>query len=148
MFRFLIVPESIRTENKPMYKYSKKSMARLETCHPDIQKVLLEAIKHVDLTIIEGVRTREIQEEYVRTGKSKTMNSKHLKQSDGYSHAVDVMAWPIKWNDWKRNAYVNGFLVGLAQGMGVKLRSGIDWDGDFDVSEHTFLDAPHLELDE
>ena len=132
---------------EPMYKYSKKSLDKLKTCHPDIQRLMKEAIKYIDLTIIEGVRSVEQQEEYVRTGKSKTMNSKHLKQPDGYSHAIDVMAYPIRWNDWKRNAYVAGFLVGLAKQMGIELVSGIDWDKDFDVSEHSFLDAPHFELD-
>lgn len=138
--------EEPKQVEEPMFKYSKASLTKLETCHPDIQKLMKEAIKYVDLTIIEGVRTKEQQEEYVRTGRSKTMNSKHLKQPDGYSHAIDVMAYPIKWGDWKRNAYVAGFLMGLANQMGIKLRSGIDWDKDFDVSEHNFLDAPHFEL--
>ena len=134
------------SEEKSMYKYSKQSLDKLKTCHPDIQKVMNEVIKHVDCTIIEGIRTKEQQEEYVRTGKSKTMDSKHLRQADGYSHAVDVMAYPIIWDDWKRNSYFAGFVMGTAKSMGIDLRSGIDWDSDFDISEHSFLDAPHLEL--
>ena len=72
-----------------MYSYSRKSLDKLNTCHPDLQKILKEAIKHYDVTIIEGVRALSRQEELVRTGKSKTMNSKHLPQADGYSWAVD-----------------------------------------------------------
>lgn len=133
-------------EEESMYKFSKRSLEKLQSCHPDIQKVMHEVIKHTDCTIIEGVRSKETQEEYVRTGKSKTMNSKHLPQADGKSHAVDVMAYPMAWSDWKRNCYFAGFVMATAKSMGIDLRSGIDWDSDFDVSEHSFLDAPHFEL--
>lgn len=129
-----------------MPKYSAASKSKLATCHPDIQRLFNEVIKHVDCTIIEGKRTRETQEEYVRTGKSQTMKSKHLEQDDGYSWAVDVMAYPIRWEDWKRNAFFAGYVMGLAKSMGIDLRTGIDWDSDFDISEHSFLDAPHFEL--
>lgn len=129
-----------------MYKYSKKSLERLETCHPDIQKVFKEAIKYLDLTIIEGVRTKETQEEYVRTGRSKTMNSKHLKQADGYSHAVDVMLHKIEWDNWNRNYMVVGFIRGIAAMQGVELRCGADWDGDWTTKDQSFHDLPHFEL--
>ena len=132
--------------NKDNYKYSNASQTKLATTHPDIQKVFNEAIKYVDITIIEGIRTLETQQEYVRTGRSKTLNSKHLEQPDGYSHAVDAMACPISWDDWKRNAYFSGFIIGLAKSMGINLVSGIDWDSDFNIKEHRFLDAPHFQL--
>jgi len=130
------------------YKYSKRSMDRLKTCHPDIQKVLMEVIKHVDCSIIQGIRTIEEQEEFVRTGKSKTMNSKHLEQSDGYSHAVDVMAYPIDWDNWERNYLFAGFVKGIAASMGIKLRIGADWNGNFDTRDQSFHDTPHFELKE
>lgn len=142
----ILEKSNTKTEEKTLYKFSNKSLEKLNTCHPDIQKVMQEVIKHTDCTIIEGVRTKETQEEYVRTGKSKTMNSKHLPQADGCSHAVDVMAYPIKWSDWKRNCYFAGFVMATAKSMGINLRSGIDWDSDFDISEHSFLDGPHFEL--
>lgn len=130
-----------------MYKFSRKSKEKLNTCHPDIQKVMKEVIKYVDITIIEGVRSKETQEEYVRTGKSKTLNSKHIKQSDGYSHAIDVIAYPVEWNNWERNYMVAGFIKGIAASMGVKLRMGADWDGDFTTKDQTFHDLPHFEID-
>ena len=128
------------------FKYSQKSLERLNTCHPDLQRLFNEAIKHVDITIIDGVRTKEQQEEYVKTGKSKTMNSKHLKQADGYSHAVDAMPFPIDWNNTSRNYLFAGFIKGLAVSMGINIRMGADWDGDFDTKDQTFNDVPHFEL--
>lgn len=121
-------------------------MERLKTCHPDIQKVFNEVIKHIDCSILQGVRTVEEQEELVRTGKSKTMDSKHLKQSDGYSHAVDVSPYPIDWNNRDRFILFAGKVLGIAKALGVDLVSGIDWDDDGDISDHTFFDAPHFQL--
>lgn len=128
------------------YKYSQKSLDRLSTCHPDIQKVFKEAIKYVDITILEGVRDKERQEELVRTGASKTLNSKHLEQDDGYSHAVDAMPYPIEWENWQRNYLFAGFIKGIASAMGVNLRLGADWDGDFNTKDQTFHDTPHFEI--
>jgi len=129
-----------------MPKFSKKSLSKLETCHPDIQRLFKEVIKHVDCTIIEGSRTVERQAELVRTGKSTTMNSKHIVKDDGFSYAVDVMVCKIDWNDWKRNSMFVGYVLGIARSMNIEIRSGIDWDSDFNISEHSFLDAPHFEL--
>jgi peptidoglycan L-alanyl-D-glutamate endopeptidase CwlK len=135
-----------------MYKYSKKSQAKLDTCHPDIQKVLNKAIKHYDITILEGIRSVERQEELVRTGMSKTMKSKHLDQGDGYSHACDCALWPIDWADRERFVFLQGYLKGLADAMyeageiSHTLRLGVDWDGDGNIKEHSFFDGPHIEL--
>jgi peptidoglycan L-alanyl-D-glutamate endopeptidase CwlK len=134
------------------YSYSSKSKAKLGTCHPDIQKVLNKAIKHYDITIIEGARSTERQEELVRTGKSKTMKSKHLKQADGFSHAVDCALYPIDWADRERFVFLQGYLKGLADAMleageiTHTIRLGVDWDSDGNIKEHSFFDGPHIEL--
>ena len=114
--------------------------------------MLNKAIKHYDITVLEGVRTLERQTELVRTGMSKTMKSKHLKQADGHSHAVDVALYPIDWNDRDRFVFLQGYLKGLADQMfddgeiTHKLRLGVDWDGDGNIKEHSFFDGPHIEL--
>lgn len=129
-----------------MYKFSAKSQAKLDTCHPDVRKICNELIKLMDVTVLEGVRTVEQQEEYVRTGKSTTMNSKHIKQPDGWSHAVDLAPYPIDWNDGQRFAYMQGMIRGIAHQLGIKVRSGIDWDSDGETKDHTFFDGPHFEI--
>lgn len=134
------------------YKYSKKSAGKLATCHPDIQKVLNKAIKHYDITILEGERSVERQTELVRTGKSKTMKSKHLEQDDGFAHACDCALYPIDWNDRERFVFLQGYLKGLADAMleageiTHTLRLGVDWDSDGNIKEHSFFDGPHIEL--
>jgi len=136
-----------------MPSFSRRSLDRLATCHPDIRAVFDEVIRHRDCTIIEGVRDRETQAEYVRTGRSKTMNSRHLKQPDGFSHAVDVAPYPVDWQDPKAFALFAGYVLATADRMkedGQISRSlvwGGDWDGDGNVREHSFFDGPHFQLE-
>ena len=128
------------------YSYSKSSQARLNTCHPDIQKVFNEVIKHVDCSILQGVRTLEEQKELFDSGKSQTMNSKHLKQDDGYSHAIDVSPYPIDWSNRERFILFAGKVLGIAKALGVDLVSGVDWNDDGNIKDHSFFDAPHFQL--
>lgn len=129
-----------------MPKFSQKSRANLATCHPELRRLFEEVIKHVDCTIVEGMRSPETQAEYVRTGKSTTLESKHLAQKDGWSWAVDVMVYPIDWNDWKRNYMFAGYVRGVAKTLGIDIRCGADWNSNFDVNDQSFHDLPHFEL--
>jgi hypothetical protein len=129
-----------------MPRFSSKSKLKLETCHPKIQKIMEYAIKYVDFTVLEGVRTLARQKELVRQNKSKTLNSKHLPDENGQSRAIDVVPYPIDWNNRERFILFAGFILGIAQAMGIKLISGIDWDRDFYIKDHSFFDAPHFQL--
>ncbi|WP_257296045.1 hypothetical protein [Endozoicomonas sp. YOMI1] len=44
------------------------------------------------------------------------------------SKAVDVMAYPLDWFDYQRSAHFAGYVLGVAEGMGIKLRWCGDWD--------------------
>ena len=129
-----------------MPKFSKRSQDKLNTCHPDIVRVFNEVIKHVDCSILQGVRTLEEQEELFSSGKSQTMKSRHLKQSDGYSHAVDVSPYPIDWSNRERFILFAGKVLGIAKALGVGLVSGVDWNDDGNIKDHSFFDAPHFQL--
>lgn len=79
-----------------------RSEENLVGVHPDIVRCVRLAITTtpVDFGVHDGVRTLEEQREYFRTGASKTLNSKHLRQPDGYSHAVDLVPYingRLKW---------------------------------------------------
>ena len=100
-----------------MPKFSKKSQALLDQVHPDLQLVLSYAIKHIDFTILDStIRTKEQQAQYVKEGKSKTMNSKHLKRflpkyGKEYSLAVDIMPYfsstpHTDWDDTLEFCYI------------------------------------------
>jgi peptidoglycan L-alanyl-D-glutamate endopeptidase CwlK len=128
-----------------MPKLSAKSEERLKECHPDIQKVFSEVIKYVDFTVTCGMRGEEEQNEAFRTGKSK-LKFPQSKHNQSPSLAIDVVPFPIDWNDHKRFYYFAGFVLGIAKSMNIDLRFGGDWDGDFDIKDQNFFDLPHFEL--
>lgn len=121
------------------FKLSKKSLDRLQGVHPDLIKVVKKAIEltEVDFGITEGVRTSLRQEELYKSGKSKTMNSRHLT-----GKAVDVVAYTdskeITWDLDFYKKISEAFKTASAQ-----LNIPIVWGGDW----NTFIDGPHFELD-
>lgn len=127
-----------------MYKYGKKSKAKLETCHPDLQDIFNELVKVMDVTILEGHRGQILQDLYFSQGKSKVKwpNGKHNKKP---SKAVDSAPYPIDWKDEKRFIYMAGIIKGIAHMKGIKIRQGIDWNGD-NLFNESWFDAPHTEL--
>lgn len=66
--------------------------------------------------------------------------------------AVDSVPYPIEWENTARMKFYVGFVLGIAQmllGYGLidhKLISGLDWDGDTFLKDHTFRDHPHFQL--
>ena len=127
-----------------MPKFGKRSISRLSGVDSSLVNVLNEAIKIMDLTILEGVRSKERQRELVASGASKTMKSKHLKGS-----AVDVTPYPVDFDSAKginRHYYMAGILRGVAHMMKISVRSGADWDSDGEIKDQKFNDLVHLEL--
>lgn len=139
------------------------SRKNLEGVHPDLVKVHNAVLPIFDHSVTDGARTVVEQEKNVARGVSKTMDSKHLKQPDGYAHATDAMPYPPP--NWRlidksieavraidptmavfRFYHFQGVMKGVAAQMGVQLRQGVDWDMDTDVSDHRFIDLPHNEL--
>lgn len=129
-----------------MYNFGKRSAEERATLHPKLQQIVDAAIKHEDFSIIQGVRHVEEQEELFRQGKTTTMKSKHLPDKNGKSRAMDIMKYPIKWDDSARNYMFVGFIRGIAASLGIKIRVGADWDGDYTAKDQSFHDLPHIEL--
>lgn len=128
-----------------MPKFGIASTSKLETAHPDLQRLFREVIKHVDCTVLEGYRDKIAQDAAVAHGKSKTPwpTSKHNKQP---AMAVDVVPWPIDWSNKERFYHFAGFVKGIAVGLGINIRWGGDWDSDNDFTDEHFVDMPHYEL--
>lgn len=134
-----------------MPAFSTRSLERLQTCHTDIQTLFHEVIKHFDCTILEGHRNEASQNAAFAAGRSKLRfpQSKHNQQP---ALAVDVVPYPINWNDTDRMRYFAGFVQGLAvtlkqQGrISHSIRWGGDWDRDTELHDNRFMDFPHFEL--
>jgi peptidoglycan LD-endopeptidase CwlK len=120
-----------------MFKLSQKSLSRLEGVHPDLMRVVNDAIStsKVDFAVTEGLRTIERQRELVAKGASKTMNSRHIT-----GHAVDlapIIDGQIRW-DWPPFYDIAAAMKESADRLGVKIVWGGDWI--------SFKDGPHFEL--
>ena len=128
-----------------MPRYSKKSKGRLKSCDKRLQDVFNEVIKHVDCSILEGHRSKERQNKLYDEGRTKVKypNGRH---NSSPSKAVDVTPYPVDWEDRERQTLFAGFVIGIARGMGIRLRWGGDWDMDFHVMDNRFDDFPHFEV--
>ena len=129
-----------------MAKFGRESERNLAGVHPALVAVCRAAIEAMDFTVLDGVRTPEEQAINVARGKSKTLNSKHLPQPDGYSHAVDLAPWPVNWRDTEMFVFLAGVMWACAFQQGVKLRWGGNWDMDNSTLDERFRDFGHFEL--
>lgn len=131
-----------------MPKFGTASTERLATADPRLQKLFNEVIKTFDCTVIEGHRTKEKQNEYFEQGKSKLKWPEGKHCSDP-SLAVDVAPFiggKISYNT-NHCLYFAGYVMATANSLGIKLRSGYDWDMDNEVvTDQSFNDGVHFEI--
>ncbi len=138
------------------------SKTNLIGVHPKLVQIANVAVSGWDCQVTGGQRSLAMQQLYVARGASKTMDSKHLKQADGYSHAIDINPFPYDWDKIQKGydaikratggmeiaefyAFA-GFVDGIAWALGTNLRSGYDWNTNRQFEDQTFLDLPHHEL--
>ena len=152
------------------FKLSNRSLGKLEGVHPDMVATVSRAIEltTVDFGVTYGVRTLAEQKKLYESGRSQTMKSKHLIQGDGYSHAVDLVAYDGSDVIWEINVYDNiaDAMAEAANEVGCKIKWGAAWSVgniaeyvgtmedamneyiDLRRSENRrpFIDGPHFEL--
>lgn len=120
-----------------MPKFGKRSRKELATAHPELQRLFNEVINLIDCAVICGHRGHADQDKAFAEGKSKLKwpNSKHNKIP---SLAVDVVPWPLDWNDHNRFRVLSDVVKDTAKRLKIKVECGIDWK--------KFPDAPHYQL--
>ena len=153
-----------------MYSLGTKSQTELVGVHTNLVTVCKDAIQITaqDFTIFDGIRTAAEQAEYVRTGVSKTLKSKHLKQPDGGGYAVDLVPYingKLRW-EMAPILIIAEAVHEAATNRGVPLRWGAVWDRPFldlnradleaeveayierrkAAGRKPFIDGPHFEL--
>ena len=130
-----------------MPKFGKRSQERLNTCDEDLIALFKEVVKYFDCSVLEGHRGEEKQNKYFNEGKSKLMYPKG-RHNRKPSNAVDVVPYPVDWNDREQMTYFAGFVKGVAYKMGIPIRWGGDWNNNNDLKDNNFDDLPHFELRE
>ena len=116
----------------------------------DLARTILKAAEFgLALTLGEAWRSQEVQELYYRTGRSKTLASRH-----GLRLATDVNVYDLRaggrllWSDPERYAEDCARFKPLADyfvNLDERNVWGADWDRDGEVLDHTFRDPYHLE---
>lgn len=143
-----------RPESKPGAELSAKSEANLKGVNPALVAIVREAATQVPFAVIEGLRTKERQNQLLKQGATKTLNSYHLT-----GHAVDL--WPVDENGknlpsdaafkrgsaeakaadkalWDGLRKIAQVMKLVAADRGVALTWGGDWK--------TFPDGPHFQI--
>ena len=118
------------------YKLGTRSKQSLSGVHVDLVAVVEKAIEitEVDFSVIEGIRHIERQRQLVKAGKSTTLNSRHIT-----GHAVDMVPYPVDWEDLERFELMAKAMKLAAEELEIPIVWGGDWK--------SFYDAPHFELD-
>lgn len=128
-----------------------RDLQRLNTCHPHLVALVLEAAKAVPLMVVEGARSLDRQRELFAAGKSRTMRSRHLlREAAGVaamvSHAVDLAplidldgdgALDLSWHPSHFRPIADA-MKGAAHALGYPVEWGGDWI--------SFVDMPHFQL--
>ena len=135
------------------YFLGDKSMKNLKGVHPDLVRVISRAIVNspYDFSVNEGLRSVARQTELfnAKPKVTQTMKSKHLKQSDGYGHAVDLYVFDAsqpKGYDERISTYktINDHIQSIAEEEGVNIR----WGGTFtDSRGRPWVDGFHWEIE-
>ncbi len=111
--------------------------ARLQGVHEALVRVVRRAASgsEIRFRVLEGLRDAARQKLLVKSGASRTLNSRHLT-----GHAVDLGAMVggrVSW-DWPLHHRIAGAMKQAAADEGVALTWGGDW--------RTLKDGPHFEL--
>lgn len=150
-----------------------RSRKNLIGVHPRLVRVVERAIQlsTVDFMVLEGVRSRD--QAWINWGKGRTaaqcraagvpvkyaqpnmarvtwlknpLNSKHCLQSDGYGHAVDLVPYPVDWDDLSKFDAIAKAMLTAAAELKTTVRWGADWDQDGNPRERGETDSPHFEI--
>ena len=140
------------------FKFSQKSLSKLEGVHPTLAKIFKEAITDCpyDITLTWGLRTAAQQRALYNQGRNGNkgpivtkidgyrVKSNHQAKSDGYGHAVDFAIYDpnveghIDWESIDKYRAVARHIQAVGKKYGVNLQWGGDWN--------TFKDTPHIEM--
>lgn len=125
------------------FHLGRRSRKNLIGVEPTLVAVVERAIQITrrDFGVTEGLRLRSRQRWLYDSGKATTMVSLHLKQADGYSHAVDIytrddegrVTWDHKYFRWVIQAFFTAAIE-----LGVQIEAGGLW--------RDFVDSPHFQL--
>jgi len=143
------------------HQYGAASQAKLESCHPDLERVFKRALRltpsAIDITIVWGFRNKAEQNSIdARFTNARWPMSYHNAtddQGDPFSDAVDFAPYitlrsgkkGIPWSDNKLFCLLAGIILAAAELEGVELTWGGDFDRDGSTEDQTLADLGHVQ---
>jgi len=126
-----------------MPKFSRRSLKELESCHIVLQRLMRRVIERTDFSVICGFRGQKEQDKAYADGRSK-LKFPHSKHNTSPSLAVDIVPYPVDWQDIERFKELAAIVKEEWSTMpeSEKLRYELVWGGDW----ATFRDLPHWEI--
>jgi len=136
------------------YRFGKRSMSHLDTCHTKLKVLAVDLIEHIDFSVLEGHRSRQTHEALpIGATQVDYEDSRHSKLP---SEAIHMAPWPyplfedpdpeiVKKAYWEQ-VYFAGWVMLTAAKLDIKLRWGGDWNMNNSLQDNKFDDLCHWEL--
>ena len=135
------------------WAYSQRSLTRLNSCHPDLIVLMMEALADpecpCDITILEGYRDETRQNLMLAEGRSQLPWPKS-RHNQFPSWAVDIAPYidgAVSWDwehYWDLAAHIKTVWQRLKMDEKVTNLYELEWGGDW----RTLQDGPHWQLNE
>lgn len=139
-----------------MNYFSDKSQQELDTAMPDLEGVAELVLQIKDHSILKGHRNQPEQDAaFYAMPQRTTLKWPEGKHNTLPSMAIDVRTYPLPKGETEEEEeamlredqlYLLGLYVGVGAAMGVKLRTGADWDKDGEIADNGFDDLFHVEI--
>ena len=135
-----------------MNNFGRNSRKHLCTADARLQRIAHRVLRIKDHSIIQGHRGKRSQDAAFNADPPRTYlpwpKGKHNKKP---SLAIDVQTYPRPDGEEairEEQIYLLGIYKGVAQEQGILVRTGADFDRDGQVSDSTWYDLFHVEIDE
>ena len=135
-----------------MFEFGPKSLKELGTCRYDLKRIAHAVLKLKDHSVIKGHRNQAEQDvAFFASPPRSKLRWPDGKHNQNPSIAMDVKTWPVPETEAalrEDQLYLLGLYVGVANGQGLTLRTGADWDRDGEIADNGFDDFFHVEIDD
>ena len=127
--------------------FSFQSLKNLGECHLLLQQIAHEVVKRFDCACVCGHRGKTDQDYAFEHHWSEVQypNSKHNMEPSEAMDLVPCVKGKPSWNTLEDYAFA-GYVLRVAEDLGIPIRCGADWDRDKDMTDQTFKDPCHFEI--
>ncbi len=132
------------------FRFGRNSRRQLSTADGRLQDIAHIVLKIKDHAVIKGHRNQREQHTAFIEGHSELdwPNGKHNKLP---SIAIDVQTYPLPQNEQElreEQLYLLGLYAGVGYMKDIPIRIGGDWDRDGEITDNSFDDFFHVEIDD